>query len=216
MPAPTSAEPTSRDGLPGRARVVVLASGSGTLLQALLDAALDPAYPAEVVAVGTDRPGVEALNRATRSGVHAFTVRPAAHPNRPAWDRALLVAVLEHRPDLVVSAGFMRILGAPFLDGIGRPVINTHPALLPAFPGAHAVRDALAHGVTVTGTTVHLVDAGVDTGPILAQEAVPVLPGDTEAELHERIKIAERRLLVATVATLSTGKTLCNREARVQ
>ncbi|GAA2887929.1 phosphoribosylglycinamide formyltransferase [Pseudonocardia halophobica] len=216
MPAPTSAQPTSRDGLPGRARLVVLASGSGTLLQALLDAARDPAYPAEVVAVGTDRPGVEALNRATRSGVPAFTVRPAEHPDRPAWDRALLAAVLEHRPDLVVSAGFMRILGAPFLDGIGRPVVNTHPALLPAFPGAHAVRDALAHGVTVTGTTVHLVDAGVDTGPILAQEAVPVLPGDTEAELHERIKIAERRLLVATVATLSTGKTLCNREARVQ
>lgn len=206
----------SRDGLPGRARLVVLASGSGTLLQALLDAAVDPAYPAEVAAVGTDRPGVEALNRATRSDVPAFVVRPAEHPDRPAWDRALLAAVLEHRPNLVVSAGFMRILGAPFLDGIGRPVINTHPALLPAFPGAHAVRDALAHGVTVTGTTVHLVDAGVDTGPILAQEAVPVLPGDTEAELHERIKIAERRLLVATVATLSTGKTLCNREARVQ
>lgn len=216
MPAPTSAQPTSRDGLPGRARLVVLASGSGTLLQALLDAALDPAHPAEVVALGTDRPGVEALNRATRSGVPTFTVRPAEHPDRPAWDRALLAAVLEHRPDLVVSAGFMRILGAPFLDGIGRPIINTHPALLPAFPGAHAVRDALAHGVTVTGTTVHLVDAGVDTGPILAQEAVPVLPGDTEAVLHERIKIAERRLLVATVATLSTGKTLCNREARVQ
>ncbi|MEU7814214.1 phosphoribosylglycinamide formyltransferase [Pseudonocardia sp. NPDC049154] len=216
MPAPTSAQPTSRDGPPGRARLVVLASGSGTLLQALLDAALDPAHPAEVVALGTDRPGVEALNRATRSGVPTFTVRPAEHPDRPAWDRALLAAVLEHRPDLVVSAGFMRILGAPFLDGIGRPIINTHPALLPAFPGAHAVRDALAHGVTVTGTTVHLVDAGVDTGPILAQEAVPVLPGDTEAVLHERIKIAERRLLVATVATLGTGKTLCNREARVQ
>jgi phosphoribosylglycinamide formyltransferase-1 len=210
VPAPTSAQPTSGNGLPGRTRLVVLASGSGTLLQALLDTAPDPAYPAEVVAVGTDRPGVEALNRAARSGTPSFTVAPAEHPDRAAWDRALLAAVLEHRPDLVVCAGFMRILGAPFLDGIGRPVVNTHPALLPAFPGAHAVRDALAHGVTITGTTVHLVDAGVDTGPILAQEAVPVLPGDTEAELHERIKIAERRLLVATVATL------CNREASVQ
>ncbi|MCE3554285.1 phosphoribosylglycinamide formyltransferase [Pseudonocardia sp. RS11V-5] len=216
MPAPTSAQPPSRDGLPAPLRLVVLASGSGTLLQALLDAARDPAYPAEVVAVGTDRPGVEALDRAARARVPSFTVRPAEHPDRPAWDRALLAAVLEHRPDLVVSAGFMRILGAPFLDGIGRPIVNTHPALLPAFPGAHAVRDALAHGVTVTGTTVHLVDAGVDTGPILAQEAVPVLPGDTEAELHERIKITERRLLVATVATLCNGKTLCNREASVQ
>ncbi|MFR9804308.1 phosphoribosylglycinamide formyltransferase [Pseudonocardia sp. RS010] len=221
MPAPTSAQPPSRDGLPGRARLVVLASGSGTLLQALLDAAPDLDYPAEVVAVGTDRPEVEALNRAARAGVPAFTVSPAAHADRTAWDRALLAAVLEHRPDLVVCAGFMRILGAPFLDGVGRPIVNTHPALLPAFPGAHAVRDALAHGVKVTGTTVHLVDAGVDTGPILAQEAVPVLPGDTEAELHERIKIAERRLLVATVATLCTGTTacnqaLCNREANVQ
>jgi phosphoribosylglycinamide formyltransferase-1 len=200
----------------------VLASGSGTLLQALLDATRDPGYPAEVVAVGTDRPGVEALARADRSGTPTFTVRPAEHADRPAWDRALLAAVLGHRPDLVVCAGFMRILGAPFLDGVGRPILNTHPALLPAFPGAHAVRDALAHGVRITGTTVHLVDAGVDTGPILAQEAVPVLPGDTEAVLHERIKIAERRLLVDTVATLCTGETachqetLCNREASVQ
>jgi phosphoribosylglycinamide formyltransferase 1 len=118
-------------------------------------------------------------------------------------------AVREHAPDLVVCAGFMRILGAPFIAAVGCPIVNTHPALLPAFPGAHAVRDALTHGVRVTGTTVHLVDAGVDTGPILAQEAVPVLPGDTEAELHERIKVAERRLLVGTVASL------CN-EKRVQ
>ncbi|GAA4710233.1 phosphoribosylglycinamide formyltransferase [Pseudonocardia yuanmonensis] len=222
MPAPTSAQPLSRDGLPGRARLVVLASGSGTLLQALLDATLDPAYPAEVAAVGSDRPGVEALARADRSHTPTFTVRPAEYPDRQAWDRALLAAVLGYRPDLVVCAGFMRILGAPFLDGVNRPILNTHPALLPAFPGAHAVRDALAHGVRITGTTVHLVDAGVDTGPILAQEAVRVLPGDTEAVLHERIKIAERRLLVDTVATLCTGETachqetLCNREASVQ
>ena len=200
MPAPSSAESVRREALPVRARVVVLASGTGSLLQALLDVPAD--HPAEVVAVGSDRPGAEALARAERAGRPGFTVALRDHADRAAWDRALLAATLEHEPDLVVCAGFMRILAPEFLDGIGRPVLNSHPALLPAFPGAHAVRDALAHGVKVTGTTVHLVDAGVDTGPILAQEAVPVLPGDTEAELHERIKIAERRLLVGTVASL--------------
>lgn len=204
MPAPSSADPTVGAGLPTPARVVVLASGSGTLLQALLD--VGPGYPAAVVAVGTDRPGTAAQDRADRAGVASFTVSPKEFPDRPSWDAALVAAVLDHAPDLVVCAGFMRILGAPFLEAIGRPVVNTHPALLPAFPGAHAVRDALAHGVTITGTTVHLVDEGVDTGPILAQEAVPVLPGDTEAVLHERIKVAERRLLVSTVASLCNGK----------
>ncbi|WP_181781027.1 phosphoribosylglycinamide formyltransferase [Pseudonocardia pini] len=207
MPAPSSADPAERAGHPTRARLVVLASGSGTLLEALLDAGAE--FPAAVVAVGTDRPGVAALERAERAHAPVFTVSPKGFADRAEWDAALLRATLEHAPDLVVCAGFMRILGARFLDGIGCPIVNTHPALLPAFPGAHAVRDALAHGVTVTGTTVHLVDAGVDTGPILAQEAVPVLPGDTEAELHERIKVAERRLLVSTVASL------CN-EKRVQ
>ncbi|GAA4556138.1 phosphoribosylglycinamide formyltransferase [Pseudonocardia xishanensis] len=207
MPAPSSADPTVGAGLPTRARVVVLASGSGTLLQALLD--VGPDHPAEVVAVGTDRPAAAARDRADRAGVPSFAVSPKEFADRPSWDAALLAAVLAHAPDLVVCAGFMRILGAPFLEGVGRPVLNTHPALLPAFPGAHAVRDALAHGVRITGTTVHLVDEGVDTGPILAQEAVAVLPGDTEAVLHERIKVAERRLLVSTVATL------CN-EKRVQ
>jgi len=198
VPAPSSAEPAVRSGLPARARVVVLASGSGTLLQALLDAE----FPGEVVAVGTDRAGIPALERAERAHTPSFTVCPKDFTERADWNIALLGATLEHRPDLVVCAGFMRILGQAFLDGVGCPIVNTHPALLPSFPGAHAVRDALAHGVKVTGTTVHLVDAGVDTGPILAQEAVPVLPGDTEAELHERIKVAERRLLVSTVASL--------------
>ncbi|WP_449301258.1 phosphoribosylglycinamide formyltransferase [Pseudonocardia hispaniensis] len=181
----------------------MLASGSGTLLQALLDAAADPDFPVDVVAVGSDRIGIEALARAERAGVPAFAVCAASHPDRAAWDAALTVAVAAHRPDLVVSAGFMKILGPGFLAGIGCPMINTHPALLPSFPGARAVRDALAHGVKVTGATVHLVDDGVDTGPILAQQAVPVLPGDTEAVLHERIKIEERRLLVGTVAALA-------------
>mgnify|MGYP001047807809 CR=1 FL=1 len=173
MPESSGSAPQSEQ--PVRSRIVVLASGTGTLLQALLDATVEPAYPAGVIAVGTDR---------------------------AAWDVALTEAVAAYRPDLVVSAGFMKILGPAFLSGITCPVINTHPALLPSFPGAHGVRDALAYGVKISGATVHLVDSGVDTGPILAQEAVPVLPGDTEAELHERIKITERRLLVGTVAAL--------------
>ncbi|MCF7553206.1 phosphoribosylglycinamide formyltransferase [Pseudonocardia sp. WMMC193] len=204
MPASSSADPTAGARVPGRARLVVLASGAGTLLQALLDAGAD--FPGEVIAVGSDRADAHALDRADRVGTATFTVPPKAHADRAAWNLALLEATRPHRPDLVVCAGFMRILGAAFLDGIGCPIVNTHPALLPAFPGAHAVRDALAHGVKVTGSTVHLVDAGVDTGPILAQEAVPVLPGDTEATLHDRIKITERRLLLSTVAELCNGE----------
>jgi len=204
-----------RLALPVPCRTVVLASGSGTLLQALLDAARPP-FPAQVVAVGSDRPGAAALDRARLSGVETFVVPVADHRDRAAWDDALLAAARAHRPDLVVSAGFMRILGPAFLTGIGCPVINTHPALLPAFPGSKPVRDALAHGVKVSGATVHLVDAGVDTGPILAQEAVPVLPGDDEAGLHERIKIAERRLLVGTVATLArNGASVNGREVTI-
>lgn len=217
MPAPSSAgRMPPRVELPEPSRVVALASGTGTLLQALLDAAAAPGYPIEIVGVGSDRPGVEALARAERAGVGTFVVRPKDHPDRAAWDKALLSEVLAHRPDLVISVGFMRILGAEFLAGIGCPIINTHPALLPAFPGTHAVRDALGYGVAVTGATVHLVDAGVDTGPILAQEAVSVLPGDTEAGLHERIKIVERRLLVETVAALvRTGTSVRGREAGI-
>ncbi|WP_439664560.1 phosphoribosylglycinamide formyltransferase [Lentzea sp. HUAS TT2] len=185
--------------LPTPARVVVLVSGSGTLMQALLDADL----PIEVVAVGADRENIEGLKRAERAGVPHFAVKLRDHADRTAWDAALTEAVASYEPDLVVSAGFMKIIGEQFFARFGGRMINTHPALLPAFPGAHGVRDALAYGVHVTGSTVHLVDAGVDTGPILAQEAVVVEPGDTEETLHERIKVVERRLLVETVGRLA-------------
>ncbi|WP_109639046.1 MULTISPECIES: phosphoribosylglycinamide formyltransferase [Lentzea] len=185
--------------LPTPARVVVLVSGSGTLMQALLDADL----PIEVVAVGADRENIEGLKRAERAGVPHFAVKLRDHADRAAWDVALTEAVASYEPDLVVSAGFMKIIGPEFLARFGGRMINTHPALLPAFPGAHGVRDALDYGVHVTGSTVHLVDAGVDTGPILAQEAVVVEPGDTEETLHERIKVVERRLLVETVGRLA-------------
>ena len=212
MPVP----PPHRVQLPVPARVVVLVSGSGTLLQALLDAAGEPGYPATVVAVGADRTGIPGLARAERAGVPTFVAALRAYPDRAAWDAALAAAVVGHRPDLVVSAGFMKILGPGFLAGVGCPVLNTHPALLPAFPGAHPVADTLAYGVKVTGATVHLVDAGVDTGPVLAQAPVEVLPGDTVPELHERIKTEERRLLVGTVAALALkGATVNGREVTV-
>jgi phosphoribosylglycinamide formyltransferase 1 len=195
------------------ARLVVLVSGSGTLLQALLDA---PDLPARAVAVVADRPGIEGLARAERAGVPTAVVRIADHADRAAWDAALAKTVAEHRPDLVVSAGFMKVLGPGFLSCTGAPVINTHPALLPSFPGVRGPADALAYGVKITGTTVHLVDDGVDTGPVLAQAAVPVEPGDTVGSLHERIKIEERRLLVDTVAALARhGATVNGREVTI-
>ncbi|RAS68837.1 phosphoribosylglycinamide formyltransferase-1 [Lentzea atacamensis] len=168
-------------------------------MQALLDADL----PIEVVAVGADRENIEGLKRAERAGVPHFAVKLRDHADRAGWDVALTEAVASYEPDLVVSAGFMKIIGPEFLARFGGRMINTHPALLPAFPGAHGVRDALDYGVRVTGSTVHLVEAGVDTGPILAQEAVVVEPGDTEETLHERIKVVERRLLVETVGRLA-------------
>jgi phosphoribosylglycinamide formyltransferase-1 len=189
-----------------RARVVVLLSGTGSLCAALLAAADDPGYPAEVVAVGSDRPA-EGLEHARRRGIPTFVCGLGEHPDRAAWDRALAAGIAAHEPDLVVSAGFMKIVGPAVLDAFGGRLVNTHPALLPAFPGAHAVRDALAAGVPVTGATVHLIDAGVDTGPVLAQREVPVLPGDDEASLHERIKTVERELLVETVAQLVSAGT---------
>lgn len=185
------------------ARLVVLASGSGTLLQALLEAAREPGYPASIVAVGTDRDGVEALDRAAEAGAGRFTVRLGEHPDRASWDRALTVAAASYQPDYVISAGFMKILGSEFLARFPSRVVNTHPALLPAFPGMHAVSDALAAGVKVTGSTVHFADAGVDTGPIIAQEPVIVEQGDSAASLHERIKAVERKLLVEVVAKLA-------------
>lgn len=189
---------------PPPARVVALVSGSGTLLQAVLDAGDDPGYGVQVVAVGADREGIEGLERARRRGIPTFVVRLADHPDRDAWDRALAAEIAAHAPDLVLSAGFMKVLGPAVLTG--HRVVNTHPALLPSFPGAHGVRDALAHGVKVTGCTLHEVDAGVDTGPILAQRAVAVREDDTEESLHERIKVVEREMLVELLPGLARMK----------
>lgn len=185
------------------ARLVVLASGTGSLLEALLAAAVGD-YPARVVAVGTDR-DCRAVQIARSAGLPVFTVALADYPDRAAWDLALAEATAAHAPDLVVSAGFMKILGSHFLTRFLGRTVNTHPALLPAFPGAHAVPEALAYGVKVTGCTVHLVDAGTDTGPVLAQEPVAVLDSDDEDTLHERIKTVERKLLVDVLAALATG-----------
>ena len=185
-----------------RSRVVVLLSGTGSLCAALLAASADPGYPAEVVAVGSDRAGAAGLAHARERGVDTFVQVLGEHPDRAAWDRALAEELTARRPDWVVSAGFMKLLGPAVLGAFPGRVLNTHPALLPAFPGAHAVRDALAAGVTTTGATVHLVDAGLDTGPVLAQRPVPVLPDDDEARLHERIKTVERELLVQTLGDL--------------
>lgn len=180
----------------------MLASGSGSTLQALLDAAADPAYGARVVAVGTDRPGVRALERASEAGVPTFTLRVSDCVDRAAWDEQFTALVSAHEPDLVVSAGFMKLAGEAFLDRFGGRYINTHPALLPAFPGMHGARDALAYGVKVTGCTLFVVDTGIDTGPIVAQRAVDVLENDDEIALHERIKVAERALLVQAVGRM--------------
>jgi phosphoribosylglycinamide formyltransferase 1 len=183
--------------------LVVLASGTGSLLASLLDAAVGD-YPARVVAVGIDR-DCPAADVAAAASLPVFRVRLGDYPDRGAWDAALTEATAVHSPDLVVSAGFMKILGPQFLSKFEGRTLNTHPALLPAFPGAHGVADALAHGVKVTGCTVHLVDAGTDTGPILAQQAVAVLDDDNDETLHERIKVVERRLLVDVIAAVATG-----------
>ncbi|WP_316777074.1 phosphoribosylglycinamide formyltransferase [Streptomyces sasae] len=187
-------------------RLVVLVSGSGTNLQALLDAIAETgaeAYGAEVVAVGADRDGIEGLARAERAGLPTFVTRVKDFGSREEWDRALADAVAAHEPDLVISAGFMKIVGKDFLARFGGRTVNTHPALLPSFPGAHGVRDALAYGARVTGCTVHFVDDGVDTGPIIAQGVVEVRDEDDESALHERIKDVERRLLVEVVGRIA-------------
>ena len=197
------------------ARVVVLVSGGGTNLQALLDAAADPSYGVEVVAVGADRDGIEGLARAERAGVPVFVRRLKDFEDRAAWDAALTAACREHRPDLVVLAGFMKLTGEAFLEAFGGRCVNTHPALSPAFPGMHGPADALAYGVKVTGATLFLVDAGVDTGPIVAQVAVPVEEGDDEPTLHERIKVAEREMLVTCVGRMAReGFTVIDRKVR--
>ncbi len=185
-------------------RVVVLASGSGTLLQAMLDAeaAFDPAAkPWSIIAVGSDRESCVALDRAAAAGVPTFSVLRSVHLDRNGWDAALANECMG--ADLVVSAGFMKLVGAPFLAVYGGKMINSHPSLLPAFPGMHAARDALDYGVTLTGCTIFLVDDAVDAGPIVAQRAVPVLVGDSVATVHERIKVAERSLLVSVVTTMA-------------
>ncbi len=185
-------------------RVVVLVSGSGTLLQALIDACRADRLDARIVAVGSDRPAAVALDRATQAGIPTFVEALGPGADRAEWDRRLSGDVEELAADLVVCAGFMKLLGPAFLARFGGRTINTHPALLPSFPGMHGPRDALEHGVKITGTTVFEVDAGVDTGRILAQEPVRVLPDDTVDSLHERIKVAERVLLVHTVNDLAS------------
>lgn len=184
-------------------RLVVLASGGGSNLAALLAAHDDAAYGARVVGVVTDRPGAGALGLARDAGIPSAVVAMKDFEDRAGWNTGVAEAVRAFRPDWVVLAGFMRILAPEFLRRFEGRVVNTHPALLPSFPGAHGVRDALAHGVRITGCTVHLVDDGVDTGPILAQAAVPVQDGDDEHALHERIKVAERTLLVETVGRIA-------------
>jgi phosphoribosylglycinamide formyltransferase-1 len=182
------------------ARIVVLASGSGTTLQAVLDAAADPEFGADVVAAGTDVPGCLAMDRAAAAGRPTFAVALRDFADRGAWNDALAGAIDGFHPDLVVLAGFMRLL-APQVVGRFR-IVNTHPALLPAFPGAHAIRDALAAGVDTTGVTVHWVDEGVDTGPVIAQVEVAVHPGDDEDSLRERIQAAEKPLYIDTIRQL--------------
>jgi phosphoribosylglycinamide formyltransferase-1 len=198
------------------ARLVVLVSGSGTNLQALLDACADPGYGASVVGVGADRSDIAGLDRAEKAGVPTFVCRVADHPSRADWDAALTELCARFEPDLVISAGFLKLVGPTFLDRFGGRYLNTHNALLPAFPGIHGPRDALAYGVKVAGATLFLVDAGVDTGPIIAQVAVPVLDDDTEETLTERIKQAERRQLVHYVGRLvREGWTVSGRKVTI-
>jgi phosphoribosylglycinamide formyltransferase-1 len=196
--------------------VVVLVSGGGTNLQALLDAAADPAYGVRVAAVGADREDIEGLARARRAGIPTFVCAVADHATREDWDAALTEQVAAYDPCLVVLAGFMRLTGAAFLARFGGRTVNTHPALSPSFPGMHGPRDALAYGVKVTGATLFVVDAGVDTGPIVDQRAVPVADDDTVETLHERIKTAERQMLVDCVGRMiRDGFTVSQRKVTI-
>ena len=185
--------------------VVVLISGSGSNLLALLKAAENPLYPVKIVAVGSDKdaPGLE---HAELFEIDTFVVQPERFADRDQWADTLLTNVLHHQPDLVVLAGFMRILPAGFVEALEGKLINTHPSLLPEFKGAHAVRDALEAGAKKTGVTIHYVDAGVDTGEVIVQREIEVQQNESEAELHERIKEIERKLLVETVEQIALGK----------
>ena len=182
----------------------MLISGGGSNLRALLDECRDAEYPAHVVAVGADR-DADGLAHAEAFGIPSFTVPYSSYPSREAWGDELLATIQEWQPDLVVLSGLMRILPPATVDALAPRIINTHPAYLPEFPGAHGVRDALAAGVAQTGASVIVVDSGVDTGPVLAQERVRVLPTDTEHSLHERIKPVERRLLIDVVRGIADG-----------
>jgi formyltetrahydrofolate-dependent phosphoribosylglycinamide formyltransferase len=184
---------------------VVLISGGGSNLRALLERCDDPDFPVHVVAVGADR-DAGGLVHADEFGVPSFMVPFPCYPNREAWGDALLAQVRKWQPDVVVLSGFMRLLPPQVVDALAPRLLNTHPAYLPEFPGAHAVRDALEAGVDETGASVIVVDHGCDTGPILARERVPVLPGDTEAVLHDRIKPVERRLLAEVLRDLAEGR----------
>jgi phosphoribosylglycinamide formyltransferase-1 len=200
---------------PNPARLVVLVSGAGTNLQALLDAAEDPEYGARVVAVGADRDGIEGLARADRAGIPTFVRKVDQFISRDHWDRAMSDTVAAFEPDLVVLAGFMKLVGEEFLDRFGGRVVNTHPALSPSFPGMTGPAEALEYGVKVTGATLFVVDAGVDSGPIVAQTTVPVADDDTVATLHERIKVAERQMLVESVGRMAReGFTITDRKVR--
>ena len=199
------------------ARLVVLVSGSGTNLQALLDATGDPAYGARVVAVGADRDDIEGLRRAERFGVETFVHRVRDFPSRADWDVALAATVASYAPDLVVLAGFMKLVGPAFLLEQAGRTLNTHPALSPSFPGMHGPAEALEYGVKVTGCTLFVVDGGVDTGPIVDQRAVQVHDDDTVETLHERIKVEERRMLVESVGRMARrGYDIDGRRVRIR
>ncbi|MCU1595071.1 MAG: phosphoribosylglycinamide formyltransferase [Frankiales bacterium] len=185
------------------ARLVVLVSGSGTTLQALLDASADPAWGASVVAVGADRAGTLGEKRARDLDIPTFVLPLADFEDRLDWDAALTELVAAHDPTLIVLAGFMKLVGSAFLERFEGRTLNTHPALSPSFPGMHGPREALAYGVKVTGCTLFVVDQGIDTGAIVAQAAVPVLDDDTEDTLHERIKTAERAMLVDAIGRMA-------------
>ena len=186
-------------------RIVVLVSGTGSNLQAVIDAVEAGELPVEIAAVGADREGTLGVERSAAAGIETFVVDIARFTDRAEWDAELARVCASYGPDVVVSSGFMRIVSAEFIETFNGRYLNTHPALLPAFPGAHGVRDALAYGVKVTGCTVHWADAGVDTGPIIAQRAVEVLPEDTEESLHERIKVQERELLIEVLRDLAAA-----------
>jgi phosphoribosylglycinamide formyltransferase 1 len=197
-------------------RVAVLVSGTGTNLQALLDACAVDEYGATVVVVGADRHNTIAIDRAQQVGVPTFVLAVSDFADRAAWDDALAQAVAEHAPDLVVLAGFMKLVGKAFMARFGERIVNTHPALSPSFPGMYAVREALDYGVRVTGCTLFFVDDGIDTGPILAQRCVEVLDGDDDETLHERIKVVEREMLVDTVGAMAReGWTVTGRKVSI-